>query len=71
MKISPRGQITIPKPLRKRYGLTPETEIEFVPEEKGVRIQKRPAGRHPIWEVKGLLGKGEDSDRYIERIRGR
>jgi AbrB family looped-hinge helix DNA binding protein len=70
MKISQRGQVTIPKDIRKRYGLNPDTEIEFVPEESGVRIQKR-RGRHPIWDYVGFLGQGEDTDAFIEEIRGR
>ncbi len=71
MKISPRGQVTIPKPLRKKYGLTPNTEVEFIPEDDGVRIQKRRIGKHPVWEVIGLLGQQGNTDEYIERIRGR
>jgi len=71
MKISPRGQVTIPKPLRKRYGLAPNTEVEFVPEAGGVRIRKRRAGRHPVWDLIGILGEQGDTDAYIERIRGR
>jgi AbrB family looped-hinge helix DNA binding protein len=70
MKISQRGQVTIPKDIRKRYGLNPDTEIEFVPEEGGVRIQKR-RSRHPIWDYVGFLGQGEDTDAFIEEIRGR
>jgi AbrB family looped-hinge helix DNA binding protein len=37
MKIGERGQITIPKELREKYGLFPSIEIEFVPEAGGVR----------------------------------
>ena len=70
MKISTRGQITIPKSIRKKYGLNPNTEIEFIPEEGGVRIQKR-RGRHPIWDYVGFLGQGEDVDALIDEMRGR
>lgn len=71
MKISERGQVTIPKPLRKRYGLTPNTEVEFIPEEGGVKIRKRRAGKHPVWDFVGILSRQEDTDEYIEQIRGR
>jgi AbrB family looped-hinge helix DNA binding protein len=71
MKISERGQITIPKKIRTRYGLGPNTEVEFIPEESGVRIQKRRSGRHPIRDYVGLLGKGKDVDAIIEDMRGR
>ena len=29
MKIGERGQVTIPKEIRDRFGLGPETEVEF------------------------------------------
>ncbi len=71
MKIGERGQITIPKKLREKYGLFPNMEIEFVPEASGVRIQKKTKQRSPIKEVYGILGKKQRTDEYIEEIRGR
>jgi AbrB family looped-hinge helix DNA binding protein len=71
MRISQRGQITIPKRLRKRYGLAPDTEVEFIPEESGIRIRKRRGPRHPVWDLVGILREEGDTDAYIERIRGR
>jgi len=41
MKISERGQITIPKTLRDRFGLQMNVEVEFIPTEDGVLMQKR------------------------------
>jgi len=70
MKIRDRGQVTIPKALRERYGLKPNTEVEFVAEEGSIRIRKR-RGRHPVWDMVGILGKGGSTDDYIEKIRGR
>ena len=71
MKIGERGQITIPKELREKYGLFPSIEIEFVPEAGGVKIQKKTKHISPIREVYGILGKEERTDEYIEEIRGR
>lgn len=42
MRITRKGQVTIPKALRDRYGLIPESEVEFEAGEDGVII--RPAG---------------------------
>ena len=33
MHISERGQITIPKPLRERYGMNHNVEVEITPTE--------------------------------------
>lgn len=43
LRISERWQITIPKALRDRYGLNRDVEVEVVPAEKGLLIQKRAA----------------------------
>ncbi|MBW2039158.1 MAG: AbrB/MazE/SpoVT family DNA-binding domain-containing protein [Deltaproteobacteria bacterium] len=71
MKVSERGQVTIPKKLRDRYGLNAEVEIDFVPDEDGIRIIKRAAASHPIREVFGILNRPSEVDTYIEEIRGR
>ena len=71
MKISERGQITIPKPLRERFGLLKDVEVELVPEKTGLLIQKRSASRHPVDSVYGILSEPSDTDKYIEEIRGR
>jgi bifunctional DNA-binding transcriptional regulator/antitoxin component of YhaV-PrlF toxin-antitoxin module len=71
MKIGGRGQITIPKKLRERYGFFPSIEIEFVPEAGGVKIQKKTKHKSPVQEVYGILGREERTDEYIEEIRGR
>ena len=71
MKVGERGQITIPKELRRKYGLLPNIEIEFIPEEGGVRIQKKTMHVSPVRQVYGILGKKERTDDFIEAIRGR
>ena len=72
MRISERGQITIPKPLRDRFGMHQNVEIEITPTENGLLIQKRAAALHPVDRVVGILdGADFDIDEYIEEIRGR
>ena len=73
MRVSERGQITIPKPLRDRYGMNAdvEVEIEIAPTEEGLLIRKRTATRHPVDRVYAVLGASGNTDDYIEKIRGR
>ena len=71
MKISERGQLTIPKPLRKRFGLQKNVEIELIPVKNGLLIQRRIHGKHPVDEVLGILNHPSDTDRYVEEVRGR
>ncbi len=56
MRITSKGQVTIPQAVREQAGLLPETEVEFVVEPDGVRIVKA-AGRR---------GRGA---RAVERLR--
>ena len=71
MRVSERGQITIPKPLRDRFGMNPDVEVEITPTEEGLLIQKRTAARHPVDRVYAVLGRRGSTDDYIEKIRGR
>lgn len=71
MKISERGQITIPKAFRERFGLHKDVEVELIPTNDGVLIQKHSRGKHPIDKVYGILNRPSDSNKYIEEIRGR
>ncbi|MXZ42358.1 MAG: AbrB/MazE/SpoVT family DNA-binding domain-containing protein [Caldilineaceae bacterium SB0666_bin_21] len=71
MKISERGQITIPKELRDRFGMNKDVEVEITPTKHGLLIQKRTAAQHPVEKISGILDRGVDVDRYIEEIRGR
>jgi len=71
MKIGERGQVTIPKVLREKYGLFPEIEIEFIEGDNGINLQKKARHLTPIRQVLGLLDKTGATDKYIEEIRGR
>ena len=76
MRISERGQITIPKHLRDRFGMHHNVEVEVTPTDGGLLIQKRVAEQNPVDKVYGILGKnalgeGVSVDEYIEEIRGR
>jgi AbrB family looped-hinge helix DNA binding protein len=76
MRISERGQITIPKHLRQRFGMHHEVEVEISPTEQGLLIRKKTTAEHPVDRVYGILdgdalGEGVSVDDYIEQIRGR
>ena len=71
MKITSKGQVTIPKAIRKRYGFRPNTEVEFVEEGNTVKLVKKRPHRSPFDDVIGILKMDESVDEYIERARGR
>ncbi len=75
MQISERGQITIPKHLRDRFGMHRNVEVEVSPTSQGLLIRKRTKAQHPVDQVYGFLdkdalGKGVSVDDYVEEIRG-
>ena len=69
MRVSERGQITIPKQLRQRYGLTKDTDVEITPTDTGLLIRKR-TNLHPVDASRGVLRKPSSSDEYLNEIRG-
>jgi AbrB family looped-hinge helix DNA binding protein len=47
MRITSKGQVTIPHEVREQAGLLPNTEVEFIIGPDGVRIVKVEAGKRP------------------------
>ena len=58
MRITSKGQVTIPQEIRLRLGLQPETEVEFDVVGSTVRMRK----------VEGRPGRGRG---IVDRLRGR
>ncbi|MEK6721389.1 MAG: AbrB/MazE/SpoVT family DNA-binding domain-containing protein [Chloroflexota bacterium] len=47
MRITSKGQVTIPQAIREQAGLLPNTEVEFLVEEGSVRLIKAARARRP------------------------
>ncbi len=71
MRISERGQVTIPKALREQFGMNHNVDVEMTATPKGILIHKRTSAEHPVERVYALLGSGDSTDEYLEKIRGR
>ena len=71
MRISKQGQVTIPKPLRDRFGMNPNVEVEIIPTQDGLLIQKRTAAKHPVDRIHGIVARGGCTDEYVDGLRGR
>ena len=50
MRITSKGQVTIPQDIRERAGLLPHTEVDFIVEADGVRLVKT---RTPHGQTRG------------------
>jgi AbrB family looped-hinge helix DNA binding protein len=59
MRITSKGQVTIPAEIRERFGFLPDTEVEFVVDGDIVKVVHAPR-------------RGETrGDRVVRRLRGR
>ena len=47
MRITSKGQVTIPQAVRERTGLLPNTDVEFIVDGGDVRIIKAASGKRP------------------------
>ena len=61
MKITTKGQVTIPVEIREKLGLLPNTEVEFQVVGKAVRMRK----------VRRANGAGRRGKSIVGRLRGR
>ena len=52
VEIREKGEVTIPKQLRKRYALAPKKQVKLIPKVEGILIKPKPDD--PIAELKGL-----------------
>jgi AbrB family looped-hinge helix DNA binding protein len=67
-KIGARGRVTIPKLLRERLGMKPETLLEFC-DERGRLIATKADELDPVARVFGCLGKGFSTDAFMASLR--
>jgi len=62
VRITSKGQVTIPQAIREKAGLLPNTEVEF--EMKGGRVVLRPTAR-PAARAQQALGRLRGSLKHI------
>jgi AbrB family looped-hinge helix DNA binding protein len=76
MKLGVRGQVTIPKHIREKFGLTPETDVEFRVVNGSIVLKKAPR-KSNLRKWKGRCRESfsrlgySSVDRFIDDVRGR
>lgn len=61
MRITSKGQVTIPVEIREKLGLPPNSEVEFEVSGQSVRLRK----------VRRARGEGRRGKSLVARLRGR
>jgi len=76
MRVGERGQVTIPKDIRDRFGIGPNSEVEFHVENGAIVLKKAPKKLN----LEGWKGHCKASfadlgytavDEFVEDVRGR
>ena len=74
MRITSKGQVTIPANLRERFGLLPETEVVFEATAQGVLLTKasgpRKRGRAIVEHLTGRATRKLSTDEIMALTRG-
>ncbi len=73
MKITEKGQITIPASIRRQLGLLPRTDVEFVVKGDRAYVQKVRTGRRGKMLIEAMRGRatgGMTTDEVMALTRG-
>ena len=76
MRMTSKGQVTIPVEIRDRLGLLPNSEVEFEVDGSAVRIRKargrrtRGRGRSIVEHLRGKATSGMTTDQILALTRG-
>ncbi|GAB4265395.1 AbrB/MazE/SpoVT family DNA-binding domain-containing protein [Deferrisoma sp.] len=74
MRITSKGQVTIPQPIREKPGFLPGTEVEFVVEGNTLRAVKSVKGanlgRRVVETLRGKATSGMTTDEILALTRG-
>lgn len=74
VRIDKSGRIVVPKPLRERFGLKPDSELEVLEQEDGMLL--RPVEQRPsmikidgLWVHQGVAQPDANWDRVVQDAR--
>ena len=74
MRITTKGQVTIPQRLRRKFGLLPHTDVTFEEADGCVVIRpvldKRALVAQRLLEARGIAGPGMSTDEVMRLTRG-
>lgn len=75
MRVTTKGQVTIPQAIRDRYGFLPETEVDFVEVDGVVTLvrsgqQAGDRGERVVAALRGRATSGLTTDQILAMTRG-
>ncbi len=72
MRVTVKGQVTIPKPIREKLGITPNSEVDFVEEKGRVYVVKSKSNPryNRFQELRGIATVKMTTDEIMALTRG-
>ena len=73
MRVTSKGQVTVPKALRERFGITRETDVRFVAERGKLVLVKEKLVGSAVTRIRGRVKRlpaARTVDEYLASTRG-
>ena len=73
MRVTTKGQVTIPQPIREKLGISPSSEIDFVEAKGKVYIVKKKGSspeRHAFRKLRGVASVKMSTEAILSLTRG-
>ena len=73
MKVTVKGQVTIPLPIREKLGITPYSEVDFIEDGERVYIERKngpPSSRGRFSRFRGAVTVKMTTDEILALTRG-
>jgi AbrB family looped-hinge helix DNA binding protein len=73
MRVTTKGQVTIPQQIREKLGISPSTEIDFIEEKGRVYLVKKKGGNivtSKFRKLRGIATVKMTTDEIMELTRG-
>lgn len=72
MRVTTKGQVTIPQPIREKLGIVPFTEVDFIEEKGRVYMIKKPGSQkmRSFIDLKGVATVKMTTDEIMALTRG-
>jgi AbrB family looped-hinge helix DNA binding protein len=72
MRVTTKGQVTIPQEIREKLGITPAVEIDFIEEKDRIYLVKRKGQQktHKFSKLRGIANVKMTTDEIMALTRG-
>ena len=70
MRVTTKGQVTIPQSIRDKLGITPAVEVDFIEEKGRVYLIKKSGARRTFRNLRGIADVKMTTDEIMALTRG-